>query len=116
MITSCAKVECVVAVLMLVIERNRHGIETEVRDPSTGYRLQKLNPEFIGVSDDEMRDQFLNLARDRYPTAFPMRPCRWGMGGHPSNRLEAAFGGDLGVVDPSDGKRCEEIMAKTSGR
>jgi hypothetical protein len=26
--------------LMLVIEQNRHGIETEVRDPSAGYRLQ----------------------------------------------------------------------------
>lgn len=47
---------------------------------------------------------------------FPMRPCRWGMGGHPSNRLRAAMGGDLGVADASDGKRCEEIMAKTLGR
>jgi catechol 2,3-dioxygenase-like lactoylglutathione lyase family enzyme len=51
-----------------------------------------------------------------YWTAFPMRPCRWGMGGHPSNRLKAAFGGDLSVADPSDGKRWEEIMAKTLGR
>ena len=47
---------------------------------------------------------------------FPMRPCRWGMGGHPSNRLKAAFGGDLGVADEDDGKRCEEIMAKKLGR
>jgi catechol 2,3-dioxygenase len=51
-----------------------------------------------------------------YWTAFPMRPCRWGMAGHPSNRLKAAFAGDLSVADPSDGKRCEEIMAKALGR
>src|SRR6202051_2609055 len=43
---------------------------------------------------------------------FPMRPCRWGTGGQPPNRLKAAFAGDLSVADPSDGKRCEEIMAK----
>jgi catechol-2,3-dioxygenase len=51
-----------------------------------------------------------------YWDKFPMRPCRWGTGGHPSNRLKAAFAGDLSVADPSDGKRCEEIMAKTLGR
>jgi catechol 2,3-dioxygenase len=51
-----------------------------------------------------------------YWTAFPQRPCRWGMAGHPSNRLKAAFGGDLSVADPADGKRCEEIMAKALGR
>jgi catechol 2,3-dioxygenase len=51
-----------------------------------------------------------------YWDKFPMRPCRWGTGGHPSNRLKAAFGGDLSVADPSDGKRCEEIMAKALGR
>jgi len=52
----------------------------------------------------------------KYWTDFPLRPCRWGMAGHPSNRLKAAFAGDLTVADPSDGKRCEEIMAKTLGR
>jgi catechol-2,3-dioxygenase len=52
----------------------------------------------------------------KYWTDFPLRPCRWGMAGHPSNRLKAAFAGDLSVADPSDGKRCEEIMAKTLGR
>src|SRR3981189_1632265 len=26
----------------------------------------------------------------QYWTDFPMRPCRWGMAGHPSNRLKAA--------------------------
>jgi catechol-2,3-dioxygenase len=51
-----------------------------------------------------------------YWTAYPMRPCRWGFAGHPSNRLKAAFGGDTSVADPADGKRCEEIMAKALGR
>jgi len=48
----------------------------------------------------------------KYWREFPMRPCRWGMGGHPSNRLKAAFSGDTGVADPEDGKRCEQIMAQ----
>jgi len=52
----------------------------------------------------------------KYWREFPMRPCRWGMAGHPSNRLKAAFGGDITVADEADGKRCEEIMAKTLGR
>lgn len=47
---------------------------------------------------------------------FPMRPCRWGMAGQPSNRFKAASSGDLSVADPEAGKRCEEIMAKTLGR
>ncbi len=47
---------------------------------------------------------------------FPMRPCRWGMAGHPSNRLRAAMGGDISVADERDGKRCEEIMAQKLGR
>src|SRR6266705_2515639 len=52
----------------------------------------------------------------KYWREFPMRPCRWGMAGHPSNRLKAAFGGDTSVAYAEDGKRCEEIMAKTLGR
>ncbi|HEY6255954.1 MAG TPA: VOC family protein [Xanthobacteraceae bacterium] len=52
----------------------------------------------------------------KYWNDYPQRPCRWGFAGHPSNRLKAAFGGDLSVADPSDGKRCEEIMAKALGR
>jgi catechol 2,3-dioxygenase-like lactoylglutathione lyase family enzyme len=52
----------------------------------------------------------------QYWSNFPMRPCRWGTGGHPSNRLKAAFAGDLSVADPGDGKRCEEIMATALGR
>ena len=51
-----------------------------------------------------------------YWRAFPMRPCRWGMAGMPSNRFKAAAGGDLSVADPEAGKRCEEIMAQTLGR
>jgi catechol 2,3-dioxygenase-like lactoylglutathione lyase family enzyme len=51
-----------------------------------------------------------------YWANFPMRPCRWGMATHPSNRLRAAMGGDLSVADPDAGKRCEEVMAKTLGR
>jgi catechol 2,3-dioxygenase len=52
----------------------------------------------------------------KYWREFPARPCRWGMAGHPSNRLKAAFGGDTSVAYAEDGKRCEEIMAKTLGR
>jgi catechol 2,3-dioxygenase len=51
-----------------------------------------------------------------YWANFPGRPCRWGMGGFPSNRLRAAMGGDIGVANPEDGKRCEEIMAQKLGR
>jgi catechol-2,3-dioxygenase len=51
-----------------------------------------------------------------YWSNFPMRPCRWGMATHPSNRVRAAMGGDLSVADPNAGRRCEEIMAKTLGR
>ena len=47
---------------------------------------------------------------------FPMRPCRWGMAGMPSNRFKAAASGDISVADPEAGKRCEEIMAQTLGR
>jgi catechol 2,3-dioxygenase len=51
-----------------------------------------------------------------YWRAFPMRPCRWGMAGMPSNRFKAAASGDTSVADPEAGKRCEEIMAQTLGR
>ena len=47
---------------------------------------------------------------------FPMRPCRWGMAGMPSNRFKAAAAGDFSVADQEAGKRCEEIMAQTLGR
>jgi catechol-2,3-dioxygenase len=50
-----------------------------------------------------------------YWRAFPMRPCRWGMAGMPSNRFNAAASGDTAVADPEAGKRCEEIMAQMLG-
>jgi catechol 2,3-dioxygenase-like lactoylglutathione lyase family enzyme len=51
-----------------------------------------------------------------YWATFPGRPCRWGMATNPSNRVRAAMGGDTSVASEEDGKRCEEIMAKTLGR
>ena len=69
------------------------------------------------TTEVEQIDEATYMPHDaKYWREFPMRPCRWGMGGHPSNRLKAAFGGDISVADPDDGKRCEEIMAKTLGR
>ena len=57
------------------------------------------------------------MAHDaEYWRDFPMRPCRWGMATHPSNRIRAAMGGDLSVADQEAGKRCEEIMAQKLGR
>jgi catechol 2,3-dioxygenase len=63
----------------------------------------------IDEADYEPRDA-------AYWTKFPMRPCRWGMAGHPSNRCRAAMGGDLSAADPDAGKRCEELIARTLGR
>ena len=51
-----------------------------------------------------------------YWRAFPMRPCRWGMAGMPSNRFKAAASGDTSVAESEAGKRCEEIMAQALGR
>jgi catechol 2,3-dioxygenase len=69
------------------------------------------------TTEVEQIDEATYLPHDpTYWREFPMRPCRWGMGGHPSNRLKAAFSGDISVADPQDGPRCEEIMAKTLGR
>jgi len=69
------------------------------------------------TTEVEQVDEATFVAHDaKYWSEFPMRPCRWGMGGHPSNRLRAAMGGDLSVADARDGQRCEEIMAKTLGR
>jgi catechol 2,3-dioxygenase len=45
---------------------------------------------------------------------FPMRPCRWGMAGHASNRLRAAMSGKL--ADEEADQRCEDVMAKTLAR
>jgi catechol 2,3-dioxygenase len=69
------------------------------------------------TTEIEQVDEATYQARDaEYWANFPMRPCRWGMGGIPSNRLRAAMGGDITVAKPEDGKRCEEIMAKKLGR
>jgi catechol 2,3-dioxygenase-like lactoylglutathione lyase family enzyme len=69
------------------------------------------------TAEVEQIDEAIYLPHDaKYWREFPMRPCRWGMAGHPSNRLKAAFGGDISVAYAEDGKRCEEIMAKTLGR
>ncbi len=69
------------------------------------------------TTEVEQIDEATYMPKDaKYWREFPMRPCRWGMGGHPSNRLKAAFGGDISVADADDGKRCEEIMAKVLGR
>ena len=68
------------------------------------------------TAEVEQIDEAVYTAHDpKYWREFPMRPCRWGMAGHPSNRLKAAFGGDISVADPEDGKRCEEIMAQKLG-
>jgi catechol-2,3-dioxygenase len=64
----------------------------------------------------QIDEAFYEAHDPEYWRNFPMRPCRWGMAGHPSNRLKAAFGGDISTADPEDGKRCEEIMAKTLRR
>ena len=69
------------------------------------------------TAEVEQVDEATYQAKDAdYWRTFPMRPCRWGMAGHPSNRLKAAFSGDISVADPEAGKRCEEIMAQTLGR
>ena len=46
---------------------------------------------------------------------FPGRPCRWGMAGHPSNRLKVAMAGGM-LAGSEEGERCEQVMAKTLGR
>jgi len=69
------------------------------------------------TTEIEQIDEATYTAHDaEYWANFPMRPCRWGMAGTPTNRLRAAMGGDTSVANEEDGKRCEEIMAKTLGR
>ncbi len=60
----------------------------------------------------EQVDETIHVANDaKYWREFPQRPCRWGVATRPSDRVMAAFSGDLRVADPEDGKRCEEIIA-----
>jgi catechol 2,3-dioxygenase len=69
------------------------------------------------TTEIEQVDEATFMSHDaEYWRNFPMRPCRWGMANHPSNRIRAAMGGDTSVADPKDGKRCEEIMAERLGR
>jgi catechol 2,3-dioxygenase len=69
------------------------------------------------TTEIEQVDEATYMPHDAdYWRVFPMRPCRWGMATHPSNRIRAAMGGDITVANPEDGKRCEEIMAQTLGR
>jgi catechol 2,3-dioxygenase-like lactoylglutathione lyase family enzyme len=51
-----------------------------------------------------------------YWRAFPGRPCRWGMAGHPSNRLKVAMGGNPVAAQAAVDERCEDVMAKTLAR
>src|SRR3979409_1077857 len=61
-------------------------------------------------------DEAIHIAQDaEYWRNFPGRPCRWGMAGHPSNRLKVAMAGGL-LAGTEEGERCEQVMAKTLGR
>jgi catechol 2,3-dioxygenase len=61
-------------------------------------------------------DEATHIAQDaEYWRNFPGRPCRWGMAGHPSNRLKVAMAGGL-LAGTEEGERCEQVMAKTLGR
>ena len=61
-------------------------------------------------------DEATHIAQTpEYWRNFPGRPCRWGMAGHPSNRLKVAMAGGL-LAGTEEGERCEQVMAKTLGR
>jgi catechol 2,3-dioxygenase-like lactoylglutathione lyase family enzyme len=68
------------------------------------------------TTDVEKVDEATYLPHDAaYWRMFPGRPCRWGMAGHPSNRLKVAMAG--GLIGEADGDaRCEDVMAKTLAR
>lgn len=68
------------------------------------------------TTDVEQVDEATYTKHDAaYWRTFPGRPCRWGMAGHPSNRLKVAMAG--GLVGEADGDvRCEDVMAKTLAR
>lgn len=62
-------------------------------------------------------DEATHIAQTpEYWRTFPGRPCRWGMAGHPSNRLKVAMGGNVVVAALDPGERCEDVMAKTLAR
>jgi catechol 2,3-dioxygenase len=61
-------------------------------------------------------DEATHIAQTpEYWRNFPGRPCRWGMAGHPSNRLKVAMAGGM-LAGDEEGQRCEQMMAKTLGR
>jgi len=61
-------------------------------------------------------DEATHIAQTpEYWRNFPGRPCRWGMAGHPSNRLKVAMAGGM-LAGSEDAERCEQVMAKTLGR
>ena len=68
------------------------------------------------TTEVEQIDEATYLPHDAaYWRNFPGRPCRWGMAGHPSNRLRVAMGGNV-MAAAADGERCEDVMAKTLTR
>src|SRR5262249_35800793 len=67
------------------------------------------------TAEVEQVDEAVYQSHDAaYRRNFPMRPCRWGMAGHASNRLRAAMSGKL-TAEEAD-QRCEDVMAKTLAR
>jgi catechol 2,3-dioxygenase len=68
------------------------------------------------TTDVEQVDEATYTKHDaEYWRTFPGRPCRWGMAGHPSNRLKVAMA--AGLIGEADGDaRCEDVMAKTLAR
>jgi catechol 2,3-dioxygenase len=62
-------------------------------------------------------DEATHIAQTpEYWRNFPGRPCRWGMAGHPSNRLKVAMGGNVVPLAADADARCEDVMAKTLAR
>jgi hypothetical protein len=61
-----AKNECVTALTFSVMQEARHGVTEELRDPSSQRRIPKLDPQWIGVSDEAMRDALCDPVRDRW--------------------------------------------------
>ena len=61
-----ARAENIMSLEALVRDEARNGQTEYVRDPSTGRKIPQLDPEFLGVSDQEMSDNFLDPVRDRW--------------------------------------------------
>jgi hypothetical protein len=61
-----ARRENIVSLEALVRDECRNGQSDYVRDPSTGRRIPQLDAQWLGVSDDAMRDQLLDPVRDRW--------------------------------------------------